>query len=224
MRWRPWLTLILAGICASAHAQAETPAAPDPSETRERDATWHARVGFGLNPVSSTDDRLPTAHMGFGASLSGFIQLPYRFSAGAGVDWERYTFDSKAVGDADGSPPRFTGEILTHTRVMALVQWDILRRRLLTPFILAGLGYGWEHAELTTWQCSPALMSGRVLGGGAGLDLAVHELIAVGLEYRINTLPHGTLTCTLAFIRNEPVGPPSDFVSQRIGITLSVRH
>jgi hypothetical protein len=107
---------------------------------------------------------------------------------------------------------------------MALVQWDVLRRRFVTPYILAGVGYCWEDAELTAWQCSPALMSGVVVGGGAGLDLAVHEWVGVGVEYRVNTLPKATASCTLALIYDEPIGPPSDFVSQRIGLTLSMRR
>lgn len=212
---------MIAGIW-SALAHAEPPAST--AVTPERDDTWHGRFGFGLNPVASRTDRLPKAHMGFGASLAGFLQLPYRISAGVGFDWERYTFDSRNHGDPDGAAPRYTGEVLAHTRLMALVQWDVLRRGLITPFILAGLGYGWEHAELTQWQCAPALMSGRVLGAGAGLDVAVHELIGVGLEYRINTLPSATAACTLALIPDEPLGQPSDFLSQRIGITLSTRH
>ena len=104
------------------------------------------------------------------------------------------------------------------------MQWDILRRELITPYVLAGLGYGWEDAELTRWQCTPALQSGLVVGGGAGLDLAVHERIAVGVEYRINTLPSGAGDCSLAFIYAEPMGTPSDFLSQRIGVTLSLRY
>jgi opacity protein-like surface antigen len=201
---------LIAGIGWSAQAHAET--------------TWHARVGVGLNPVASDAAQVPRAHTGFGASLSGFAQLPHRISAGVGFDWERYTFDSQNFGDPYGSAPRYTGEVLTHTRLMALVQWDILRRRLITPYVLAGLGYGWEDAELTQWQCTPALQSGLVVGGGAGLDLAVHELISVGVEYRIHTLPSGTLDCTLAFVFAEPMGPPSDFLSQRIGIALSLRY
>jgi opacity protein-like surface antigen len=152
------------------------------------------------------------------------MQLPYRVSAGLGFDWERYTFDSNNSGDGTRLTPRYTGEPLTHTRLMALVQWDILRRRFITPFLLVGLGYGWEDADVTDWQCSPALMSGLVVGAGGGLELAVHESIGVGVEYRINTLPETTVTCTLAAIADEPIGPPSDFSSQRAGITLSLRH
>jgi hypothetical protein len=221
MLLRRLLTPIIAGICCVAHAEAEPPGT---SETREGDHAWHGRVGVGLNLVSRGADGLPTVHMGFGASVSGFVHLPYRISAGVGFDWERYTFDSTNHGAPLGSAPRYTDEVLTHTRLMALVQWDVLRRRIVTPYVLAGLGYGWEGAELTEWQCSPALMSGAVVGGGAGLDLAVHELVGVGLEYRVNTLPKATASCTLAFIPDEPVGPPSDFVSQRIGITLSMLH
>jgi hypothetical protein len=224
MRLRQLLMPTLAGICCSAHAHAEALGTSNTLETRRLDHTWHGRVGVGLNPVARGTESLPTVHMGFGASLAGFVQLPYRISAGVGFDWERYTFDSNNYGDPYGSAPRYTDEVLTQTRLMALVQWDILRRRFITPFILVGLGYGWEGAELTRWQCSPALMSGLVVGGGAGLDLAVHELIGVGLEYRINSLPHATASCTLAFLDDEPIGPPSDFLSQRIGITLSMRH
>lgn len=201
---------LIAGIGWAAHAHAEP--------------TWHARVGVGLNPVASDAAPLPRAHTGFGGSLSGFAQLPYRVSAGVGFDWERYTFDSQNQGDPYGAPPRYTDEVLIHTRLMALVQWDILRRELITPYVLAGLGYGWESAELTQWQCRPALQSGLVMGAGAGLDLAVHERIGIGAEYRINTLPSGTVSCTAAYFPDEPMGPPSDFLSQRIGITLSIRH
>jgi opacity protein-like surface antigen len=215
---------IIAGMCCSAHVHAEASGTSGTLEAPEHDYTWHGRVGFGLNPVARDPDELPAVHAGFGASLSGFVHLPYRISAGVGFDWERYTFDSKNYGDPPGSAARYTDEVLTHTRLMALVQWDVLRHRFVTPYILAGLGYGWEDAELTEWQCGPALMSGVVVGGGAGLDVAVHELIGIGLEYRINTLPKATATCTLAFISDEPMGPPSDFVSQRIGITLSMRY
>lgn len=223
MRVRQLAVPIIAGMCRSAHADAETPHTAGILQT-QRDHTFHGRVGLGLNPVARSSDELPTVHMGYGGSLSGFVHLPHRFSAGVGFDWERYTFDSKNYADPPGSAARYADEVLTHTRLMALVQWDVLRHRVVTPYILAGLGYGWEDAELTAWQCSPRLMSGVVVGGGAGLDLAVHELLGVGLEYRMNTLPKATASCTLAFIVDEPMGPPSDFVSQRIGITLSMRY
>ena len=216
--------LVIAGMCCAAHAHSEPPGASGTLGTRERDSTWHGRLGVGLNPVARETDELPSVHTGFGASLSGFVRLPYRMSAGIGFDWERYTFDTNNFGDPAGSVARYKGEVLTHTRLMALAQWDVLRHRVVTPYILAGVGYGWEDAELTEWQCRPALMSGVVVGGGAGLELAVHESIGVGLEYRINSLPKATVSCTLAAISEEPIGPPSDFVSQRIGITLSVRY
>jgi opacity protein-like surface antigen len=224
MRLRRLPMPVIAGMCSAAHAHAETPGTPGTLETRERDHTWHGRVGVGRNPVARGADELPAVHTGFGASLSGFARVPYRFSVGVGFDWERYTFDSKNYGDPLGSAARYTDEVLTHTRLMTLVQWDVLQHRVVTPYILVGLGYGWEQGELTAWQCSPALMSGLVVGGGAGLDVAVHEVIGVGLEYRINTLPKAIATCTWAFISNEPIGPPSDFVSQRIAVTLSVQY
>lgn len=168
-------------------------------------------------------DDLPRAHLGLGASLSGFVQLPYRLSAGAGFDWERYTFDANNSGDPLGSGPRYTDEVLTHTRLMALAQWDILPRRFLTPYVLAGAGYGWEDAELTTWQCTPALKSGPVVGAGAGVDLALSRAVGVGFEYRANSLPFRTQICTQAQRDAEPMGPPSDFFSQRLGATLSAR-
>jgi opacity protein-like surface antigen len=215
---------IIAAICCAANANAQAPAATAPLETGAREHWLHARVGVGLNPVVGDDSSLPTAHLGYGASLAAFVYLPYRISTGVGFDWERYTFDSNNFGDASGSPARYTDEALTHTRLMALMQWDILPRRVVTPYVLAGLGYGWEDAELTQWQCSPALSSGPVLGAGAGLDWAVHHFLDVGLEYRVNTLPQGSRSCTLAFISNEPLGPPADFTSQRVGLTLSVRY
>jgi opacity protein-like surface antigen len=180
-----------AAACCAAPARAEPPreaisGEAISGEAPERDVTWRARLGVGLNPVARSSDRLPTVHSGFGASLAGFVQLPYRVSAGLGFDWERYTFDSNNSRDGARLTPRYTGEPLTHTRLMALVQWDILRRRFITPFLLVGLGYGWEDAEVTDWQCSPALMSGLVVGAGGGLELAVHESIGVGVEYRIN--------------------------------------
>lgn len=216
------LFLMAAFCCWPLPAQAETTASGGPVERAL--GTWHGRFGVGVNPVSSGDNRLPTAHTGFGASLSGFVLLPLRLSAGLNFDWDRYTFDSANHEDLGTSvPPRYRDEVLMHTRLMALVQWDVLSRGLITPFVVAGAGYGWEHAALTEWQCTPKLSSGLVYGAGLGLDLAVYEAVAIGIEYRANALPDSTKTCTLAIIDNEPLGTPSDFFSQRIGLTLSVR-
>jgi hypothetical protein len=106
MRMRRLPMPIIAGMCCSAHVHAETPATAGTSEAPERDYAWHGRVGFGVNPVTSDAEELPAVHVGFGASLSGFVRLPYRISAGVGFDWERYTFDSKNYGDPPGSAAR----------------------------------------------------------------------------------------------------------------------
>jgi Outer membrane protein beta-barrel domain len=213
----------LAGICFTAlgHAADGQPAA---DASLMNDATWRARLGLGVNPVVSSSEYLPKAHTGFGASLAGFVQLPYRLNVGLGADWERYTFDSNNNGDANRTTPRYTDEVLTHVRVMAQLQWDILKRQLITPSVFVGAGYGWEGAELTTWQCQPRRMHGPVVGAGVGLDLALNSMFDIGLEYRANTLPLGTRMCTLALIEDEPLGTPSDFFSQRIGLTFSVRR
>jgi opacity protein-like surface antigen len=139
-------------------------------------------------------------------------------------DWDRYTFDSKNYGDPPGNRARYTDQVLSQARLMALLQWDVLERRLITPFVVTGLGYGWQNADLTSWQCRPDLPHGLALGAGAGLDFAVHELVGVGVEYRINTLPLGSRICTMAEIDAEPMGPPQDALWQRIAITFSVRN
>jgi len=224
-RLMPLSSPVLLTTCVVSHSSStlaanEEASAPEP----ENDTFWHARVGIGLNPVIGQDDRLPTAYTGFGASLSGFVSLPLRLSAGAGLDWEQYTFDSNNHGDSQRTPPLYTGEILTQMRLMGLVQWDILRRGLVTPFVVLGAGYGWEKAALTGWQCTPVNSRGLVMGGGFGVQLALSDKLGAGVEYRGNTLPLGPTVCTLALFDDEPLGAPSDFFSHRIGITLSVRN
>lgn len=185
---------------------------------------WHARLGAGVNPVLGQASYSSQAHTGFGASLHGFIYLPHRFSVGAGFDWERYTYDSGVSGDPVDASPRYKDQALMHSRAMALVQWDVLPRGFINPYLLAGAGYGWEHAEVTTWQCSPKQNQGAVVGGGLGVEVALNQLLALGVEYRVNTLPLATRSCTLAFITNEPDGAPSDFLSQRVALTVGLRH
>jgi hypothetical protein len=221
----PCLAPVIAGLCFASTGNAQAPGRGSGAEPlAEPRLTWLGRVSVGLNPVVSRTEYLPKAHLGFGVSLAGFVKLPYRFNAGLGFDWERYTFDSENMGDGNQSPPRYTDQVLTHSRVMGLVQWDVLPRRFITPFLLVGAGYGWEHSQLTQWQCTPALGYGLVVGGGVGLDIALSEIWSLGVEYRANTLPMGPRNCNPSFIFAEPRGAPSDFFSQRIGVTLSVEY
>lgn len=192
--------------------------------TVAKESDFHARVGFGVTPVAFlSDDHLPTAHHGFGAFFSAFGELPYRFSLGGGFDWERYGYETTTMAGSRDGEVVFPDEQLTHTRLLGLVEWDVLERGLVNPYLLALAGWGWEHATKTRWQCSPDTASGPVFGGGVGVDVAALSWLAIGLEYRIATLPIASPSmCTLAQFDDEPKGPPRDFIPQRIALTLSV--
>ena len=185
---------------------------------------WVARLGGGVTPVvHRSDNHLPDAHHGVGAFINLLGQLPYRFSAGGGLEWERYSYDTTTGEGSLWGPPLLPAERLTYTRVLALLEWDWFERGLANPYLLAEAGFSWEDASRTSWQCSPKTMSGPVVGGGAGLDIAVTPWISIGLEYRITTQPlFVTTTCTAAYIPDEPLGPPHDFVPQRLALTLGV--
>lgn len=185
--------------------------------------TRHGRLGVGVNPVLEADDYLPIAKTGFGASVAGFYQLPYRLSVGVGIDVERYTYDSANYGDGLEPSPRYVDQSLVNVRPQALLQWDILSRTLFNPYLLIGAGYVWQHAELNDWQCRPKQDSGPVVGAGGGLDVAFSDAIGVGFEYRINTLPLTPRSCNLALIDLEPRGAPR-VAPHRFGITFGVRH
>lgn len=194
-------------------------------DSQQNNTTWHARLGVGVSPIIEQNTTLPDAHTGFGASISGFYQLPFRLSVGANFDWDAFTFDSANHGDLrTNRSPRYQDRGLRHTRLMGLVQWDILDRNFITPFVIAGAGYGWEHATLTEWQCSPKLASGLVLSAGLGAEVALTELFGLGVEYRISSLPSSIRSCTLAQIDDEPLGAPGDFIPQRIALTFSLRQ
>lgn len=135
--------------------------------------TFHARAGGGVAPVMlRSTDHLPTAHHGIGAFVTAFVQLPYRLSLGAGFEWERYSYETTTHEDYTKDHATFPEEELTHSRVLGVLQWDFLERGV-NPFVLGVAGMGWERATKTDWQCTPNTMSGPVVGGGAGVDLAV---------------------------------------------------
>jgi opacity protein-like surface antigen len=169
------------------------------------------------------DGFLPEAHLGFGGFVAVFLQLPVQLSAGIGGDWERYRYDSANNGDDPTGPPRYKDETLDYTRLLGLVQYDMLPQSVLNPFVFGLAGYQWERHELTRWQCRPKQASGVMFGGGLGVEYAVSELARVGVEYRYATQPDSTATCTLAFIPDEPRGAPYDFSPMRIALTLSAR-
>lgn len=194
-----------------------------PTDTARASTTWHGRLGVGVNPVLDAEDYLPIAKTGFGASVAGFYQLPYRLSVGAGFDLERYTYDSANSGDDPYAPPRYVAQSLYNMRAQALLQWDIWTRSLVTPYLWIGPGYVWEHAELTDWQCNPKQNSGPVVGAGAGVDIALSSAIGVGAEYRVNTPPLTGRWCNMAQIDAEPRGAPY-VTPHRFGLTFSVRH
>lgn len=224
MRNQCLLGPIAAALCFSVAADSQAADSAAPTEGAwGQNARWHGRLGIGLNPVAHFEDELPRAHTGFGAALSGFAQLWERFSVGVGADWERYAFDSGNTGDPVGSAPRYTDEVWTHSRLMALVQWDVMGRRFVAPFLVAGVGYGWQDASLTVEQCTPALANGPVVGVGGGLDVALGDAVGVGLEYRANTSPAGSSNCTAVYIPEEPLGPPGFALLQRVGINVSLR-
>lgn len=199
-------------------------ATSEASDANERD--FFARAGFGVTPVSSQrEDRLPQAHTGVGLFMMAFAQLPYRLSLGGGFEWERYSYETATESDSRQGITTFPDEALTHTRLLGALEWDLLERGLVNPYLIAVAGYGWEGATKNSWQCSPKNASGPVVGGGAGVELAARPWLSVGLEYRITTLPLlVTYTCTMAIMPDEPLGPPSDFVPQRIALTLSVNE
>lgn len=185
-----------------------------------KEVTWHARLGVGVNPIFGTDNTLPIAKTGFGGTISGFYQLPYRFSLGAGYDWERYTYDSANVDDPLTMPPRYVDEALIHNRLQALVQWDILPRGFVTPFLLVGAGYGWKHDDLADSQCRPKPFA---VGAGAGVEVALGSAFGVGFEYRINAPLLGASKCTTAYDVSGPKDAP-DITFHRVGLTFNVRH
>jgi hypothetical protein len=194
--------------------------------TASAESNFHARVGFGLTPVAfRSTDHLPTAHHGIGAFFTAFAELPYRFSVGGGFDWERYGYETTTYGaEADGEVV-FPEEQLTHTRLLGLLEWEVLERDLVNPYLLVVTGWGWEQATKTRWQCSPETSAGPVFGGGAGVDIAASSWFAIGLEYRVVTQPlFSGPSCSGADEPDEPMGPPSDFIPQRIALTLSVNE
>lgn len=196
-----------------------------PSDTTSAEASnFHARGGFGITPVVfRSTDHLPTAHHGAGAFLTAFAELPYRFSLGGGVDWERYSYETTTVEGDLRDDPVYPDEELTHTRLLGALEWGVLERGLVNPYLLAVMGFGWEQATKTRWQCSPKTSSGPVFGGGVGVDIAVTSWLSMGAEYRIVTQPlFSGITCADANFTDEPMGPPSDFIPQRIALTLSV--
>lgn len=198
---------------------------PPNGATASEASNFHARAGFGVTPVAfRSSDHLPTAHHGVGAFFSAFAELPYRFSLGGGFDWERYSYETTTSAGGLYDDPVFPDETLTHTRLLLLGEWDVLERGLVNPYLLALAGLGWEHATKTDWQCSPKTASGPVFGGGVGVDIAAAPWLAVGMEYRIATMPIALspTVCTGAIFPDEPMGPPSDFIPQRIALTLSV--
>jgi len=221
--------LVLATLAVGANARGDTKdegAAPssEASDANERD--FFARAGFGVTPVLfRRSDHLPEAHHGMGLFMMAFAQLPYRLSLGGGFEWERYSYETATSADYSQGVTTFPEERLTHSRLLGVLEWDLLERGLVNPYVLGVAGWGWEQATKNTWQCSPKNASGPVVGGGAGVELAARPWLSVGLEYRITTLPLlVTYTCTLAEIPDEPMGPPADFVPQRIALTLSVNE
>lgn len=217
MRRSAMCALVLAGFALVSAAGAT------PNDATQPPATWHGRLGVGVNPVLDAEDYLPIAHTGFGASVAGFYQLPYRLSVGAGFDLERYTYDSANSGDDPYGAPRYVDQSLYNMRAQALLQWDIWTRSLVTPYVWLGPGYLWQHAESTDWQCHPDQNSGPVVGAGAGLDVALSSTIGVGVEYRVNTPPLTGRLCNGAQIDAEPRGVPG-VTPHRFGLTFSVRH
>ena len=197
---------------------------PESEVGASSDRDFHVRGGFGMTPVVfRRTDHLPEAHHGVGAFFTAFAQLPYRLSLGGGFDWERYSYETATSEDYTDGVATFPAEKLTHTRLLGVFEWDLLERGFVNPYLLGVAGWGWEQATKTGWQCSPETASGPVVGGGAGVDIAVSPWLAVGLEYRITTLPlMSESMCTMAYIPDEPIGTPGDFIPQRIALTLSV--
>lgn len=216
-------------VFAAEHARADTkdegePPTSEASDVRERD--FFARGGFGITPVSfRRTDQLPEAYTGVGLFMMAFAQLPYRLGLGGGFEWERYSYATATHSDSALGITTFPDEKLTHSRLLGALEWDLFDRGLVNPYVLGVAGWGWEHASKNRWQCSPENASGPVVGGGAGVELAARPWLSVGLEYRVTTLPLlATYTCTMAEMPDEPLGPPSDFVPQRIALTLSVNE
>lgn len=186
------------------------------------ETTWHARLGLGVNPALGGRDNLPTAKTGLGGSLSAFRQLPYRLSLGPGFDLERYTYDTTNPPDSTTGQTLFTDVELYFGRIMALLQWDILERKLVNPFLLVGLGFGIGHAEIPLRQCSPSQPIGPVVGVGAGVDIAIGETLGLGFEYRGNSPPITPYSCAYLYMPDAPRGAPL-VISHRFGLTLSFR-
>lgn len=196
---------------------------PKPTSAAVRpsnEVTWHARLGVGVNPIFETDNILPIAKTGFGGTISGFYQLPYRLSVGAGYDWERYTYDTTNVDDPPTTPPRYVDRELIYNRLQALLQWDVLPKDFVTPFLLVGAGYGWEPDGQGDSQCRSKPFA---LGAGAGIEMALGPAIGVGFEYRINAPLQGATMCTTAAQIGGSKGAP-DITFHRFGLTFNVRH
>jgi opacity protein-like surface antigen len=208
---------------AAKNTAAKNTAADDTSAKSTQEETWHARLGVSVNPVLDAEDYLPIAKTGFGGSVSAFYRLPYRLGVGAGVDLDRYTYDSSNHGDGPYGPPRYVDQQLLDVRAQALLQWDWWARDLINPYLLIGAGYVWQHAELTDWQCHPRQRSGPIGSVGAGLDVALGSAVGVGVEYRVNTPPLTGGLCTGVQIDDEPRGAPR-VTNHRLGLTVSVRH
>jgi hypothetical protein len=208
---------------AAKNTAAKNTTADDTSAKSTQEETWHARLGVSVNPVLDAEDYLPIAKTGFGGSVSAFYRLPYRLGVGAGVDLDRYTYDSSNHGDGPYGPPRYVDQQLLDVRAQALLQWDWWARDLINPYLLIGAGYVWQHAELTDWQCYPKQNSGPVASAGAGFDVALGAMVGVGFEYRVSTPPLSSRSCNLALIYDEPRGAPR-ITTHRLGLTVSVRH
>lgn len=213
---------VLGASAGGARADTEAPATSPPSEAAAKESNFHARGGFGITPVAfQSDDELPTAHHGVGAFFTAFAELPYRLSLGAGFDWERYRYE---MTTREAAPEvAFPDERLTYTRLLGLVEWDLLERGLVNPYLLAVVGLGWQAATKTSSHCSSDTGAGPVLGGGLGVDVAVSRWFAVGVEYRITAGPFtSAIACQPIDDPSDPRGDPSDFIPQRIALTLSV--
>ena len=222
--------LVLAAVVFGAeHARADTTDEGATPTSEAGDATgrdFFARGGFGVTPVwFQHTDQVPEAHTGVGVFMMAFAQLPYRLSLGGGFDWERYSYETATHQDSSQGIATFPEERLTHSRLLGALQWDLLERGLVNPYVLGVGGWGWEQATKTGWQCSPKTARGPVVGAGAGVEVAARPWLSLGLEYRITTLPLiGLYTCTLVEMPNEPLGAPANFIPQRIALTLSVNE
>jgi len=218
---------LVAMVLGVDHARAETEGekpTSEASDASERD--FFARGGFGITPVwFRRADRLPEAHTGVGLFMMAFAQLPYRLGLGGGFEWERYSYATATHRDYAQGITTFPDERLTHSRLLGALEWDLFERGFVNPYVLGVAGWGWGHATKNSWQCSPENASGPVVGGGAGVELAARPWLSLGLEYRVTTLPLLTIySCSLVEMPDEPLGPPSDFVPQRIALTLSVNE